>query len=56
VRVFPDFAAGHNSLGIALASLGRLDQAAEQFQLAVQLDPTFVEARRNLQAAQQRRR
>ena len=47
----PDFAAGHNSFGIALANLGEMTQAIEQFKQAVNLDPDFGEASRNLALA-----
>ena len=46
----------HNDLGTALASLGEIDQAIEQFKLAVSLEPTFDEARNNLASALHLRR
>jgi hypothetical protein len=43
----------HNDLGVALASMGALDQALEHFRGAVELDAAFVEAQQNLTAALQ---
>jgi Flp pilus assembly protein TadD len=37
-----------NNLGIALATLGRIEEADVQFQKAVDLDPGYAEARKNL--------
>jgi tetratricopeptide (TPR) repeat protein len=38
----------HNNLGIALASVGRMDEAVDQFKEALAIDPGFEDARRNL--------
>jgi Flp pilus assembly protein TadD len=38
----------HNLLGIALAQLGRADEAAAEFGRALALDPGLSAARRNL--------
>ena len=46
-------AEAHNNLGVALASMGVLNQALDNFRRAVELDPGFVEARQNLTAALQ---
>ena len=48
-------AKAYNNFGIALASEGKFDQAVEQFQRALALDPEFVEASRNLDAARRQR-
>jgi tetratricopeptide (TPR) repeat protein len=47
-------AAAHNDLGVALASQGRVAEAATHFREAVRLDPSFEEARRNLEKAEGR--
>lgn len=44
---FPDFAAAHNTLGVALVSQGRRSDALAAFLAAVQADPRHVEARQN---------
>ena len=44
----PDSAEAHNNLGIALASQGKLDEAIDQLQQALRLQPAFVDAQRNL--------
>jgi Flp pilus assembly protein TadD len=48
----PASAAAHNDLGVALASVNDVAAAAAQFRQAVVLNPDFVEARRNLTAAE----
>jgi predicted membrane-bound spermidine synthase len=49
-----DSAETHNNLGIALASVGRLDDAIDQFNQALAIDPAFEDARRNLAMAMRR--
>jgi len=44
-------AEAHNNLGVALASTGRIDEAAVHFNRAVALDPGFSQARANLSKA-----
>jgi tetratricopeptide (TPR) repeat protein len=44
----PDSADAHNNLGSALASQGELDEAIDQFQQALALQPALVDAQRNL--------
>jgi tetratricopeptide (TPR) repeat protein len=41
----------HNGLGHFLLSHGRLDEAIEQLQIAVNIDPNFPEAQKNLSVA-----
>ena len=51
VRLDPNDAAAHNNLGIALGSVGRLDEARRAFERALALQPGFEDARRNLDLA-----
>ena len=51
LRLEPDSAEAHNGLGVALASLGRLDEAVGHFEQALRLDPANADARRNLERA-----
>jgi len=44
-------AAAHNLMGIAMARSGRIDAAAEHFAKAVELDPSDLDARANLDRA-----
>jgi hypothetical protein len=44
----PRSADAHNLLGAALASQGQLDQAVEEFQAALRIDPQHQQARNNL--------
>jgi len=41
----------HNNLGIALGSLGRMEEAIDHFRQALALQPDFEDARRNLATA-----
>jgi len=52
IALLPESAAAHNDLGVALASVNDVAAAAAQFRQAVVLNPDFVEARRNLTAAE----
>ncbi|HNX96313.1 MAG TPA: tetratricopeptide repeat protein [Candidatus Aminicenantes bacterium] len=45
----PRLAQAHNNLGVALAQLGDLEQAASAFSTALTLQPDFTEARENLE-------
>jgi predicted membrane-bound spermidine synthase len=54
VALTPDSSEAHNDLGVALASMGQVEEAAAHFQRAVDLDPDFAEARQNLEAARRR--
>jgi len=47
-------AEAHNNLGIALASTGRMQEAIDQFRLALVSDPEFDDAKRNLAMATRR--
>ena len=40
----PNDKRGHNNLGIALASVGNLHEAEEEFLKAIELDPTYADA------------
>ena len=48
VRVRPDYAEAHNSLGAALFHAGRVPEAVAQFAAALRIKPDYVEARKNL--------
>jgi predicted membrane-bound spermidine synthase len=48
LEALPESATVHNNLGVALASMGQIDQAAVHFRRAVALEPAFDEARNNL--------
>ena len=50
VRLHPDFAEGHNNLGNALAALGRTDEAIGHYRAALEINPSYAEARSNLEA------
>ena len=41
----------HNNLGVALAELGRMDEARSEFQAALRIRPDFADAKRNLAKA-----
>jgi tetratricopeptide (TPR) repeat protein len=48
VKVDPRSAEAHNFLGSAMASLGRITEATEQFRFALSLRPDYLNARFNL--------
>jgi Flp pilus assembly protein TadD len=47
----PDSAKARNSLGVSLASRGKIAEAAGHFREALRLDPGNVQARANLEDA-----
>ena len=47
VRAAPQFAEGHNALGVGLARKGALDQAVERYRTSLSLKPGFDEAENN---------
>lgn len=51
LRARPDDASLHNEMGIALAEMGRLDEALGHFSEALRLDPGMSEARKNREMA-----
>ena len=51
----PTFPDGHDHLGLALAKMERMDEAIEQFQKAIELDPASAEYRFNLGFAMESR-
>ena len=59
IQYVPNNADAHNLLGAALASQGQIEQAVEEFQAALRIDPQHQQARNNLARAsaflQQRR-
>ena len=48
VAALPGNARLHNTLGIALSSAGRADEAARQFQAALALEPAYPSALKNM--------
>ncbi|HXW63185.1 MAG TPA: tetratricopeptide repeat protein [Candidatus Acidoferrales bacterium] len=51
VRIEPKQAEGHNWYGIALAAVGRLQEAIVQFRIALTIQPDYTSARYNLAKA-----
>jgi hypothetical protein len=49
LQLEPDFADAHANLGLVLAELGRMDEAMQQWETAVRLDPKQENARRALE-------
>jgi predicted TPR repeat methyltransferase len=47
LRIRPDYAEGHNNLGICLSELGKLDEGMACYQRALQIKPDYAEAHRN---------
>ncbi len=52
----PDSAEVRNNLGVSLASQGKMDEAIDQFQQALTVQPEFADARRNLTMALEKQR
>ena len=52
VRIKPDSAGAHNTLGLTLAAQGEFRRAIEEFTEAVRIDPRAVGARINLELAE----
>jgi protein O-mannosyl-transferase len=48
VELAPDFAEGHNDLGVGLAREGKLSDAAAEYEHALRLKPRYDEAENNL--------
>ncbi len=55
MKIKPDDAKAHKNLALALASRGRLDEAAAHYQKALEIKPDFAEAHYNLAALLTRR-
>jgi Flp pilus assembly protein TadD len=51
VMIRPDSAKARNSLGVSLASRGKIAEAVGHFREALRLDPGNVQARANLEDA-----
>ena len=47
----PGFARAHNNRGVVYAALGRMDEAAIEFERALALDPKLAPAAKNLKKA-----
>ena len=41
IRLKPDFAEGHNNLGVALKELGLADQAMKSYETAIELNASY---------------
>ena len=52
IRIDPNFAKAHNSLGVILARMGKIDEGLSHLQKAVRLQPNYEEARKNLEIVQ----
>ena len=52
----PNSAEAHTGLGLAYTLQGKVDEAIDQFQLALRLDPQSADARRQLAIALRQRR
>jgi tetratricopeptide (TPR) repeat protein len=52
IEAAPAWAEARNLLGITLEGLGRLEEALDAYALAVQLDPSFLDAQENLSDAE----
>jgi Flp pilus assembly protein TadD len=50
LKINPNFAKAHNSLAVALAQKGKTDEAISHLRKALQLQPDYEEAKRNLKA------
>jgi Flp pilus assembly protein TadD len=48
LRIKPDFAEAHNSLGAAMVSKEKIPEAIAHFKTALQIKPTLADARANL--------
>ena len=48
VRLLPDKAASYTNLGVAIFLNGDVENAKEQFRQALRIDPTYLEAQKNL--------
>jgi eukaryotic-like serine/threonine-protein kinase len=48
IRLRPGAYAGHNNLGLALVSQGKLDEAVTEYREAIRLQPDYFEAHCNL--------
>ncbi len=48
LRMSPNFAEGHNNLGVAYQDKGLLDNAMREYKLAIRLKPNYPEAYNNL--------
>src|SRR5207245_461556 len=51
LRLQPEYAEAHNSLGIALLAQGKLDEAVACYQRAIRLQPDYAAAYQNLGTA-----
>ena len=48
LTINPEYPAAHSNLGVALAGIGKLDEASAEFGKALEMDPDSAEAHNNL--------
>jgi|GEM_PF-2746413 len=56
LEINPNYADAHHSLGVVLATRGRVDEAIAHFQKALEINPDDVKIRRNLEVARSKRK
>jgi Flp pilus assembly protein TadD len=52
LQLNPADAHAHNDLGVALLQIGEYEKAAEQFNDSIRINPSYSDAKRNLEYAQ----
>ena len=53
MRIAPDFAEARNNLGNALLATGDFRRAVFEYRRALEIDPGYADAERNLELAQE---
>ena len=49
IRISPDYVEGYNQIGLILAEQGKYNKAKVFFLKAVQIKPSYTEARKNIE-------
>jgi len=49
IRISPDYVEGYNQIGLILAKQGKYKKAEVFFSKAVQIKPSYTEARKNIE-------